>query len=153
MGRRRDMTDVRLKGFSLTELLIVVSVVAILLTLILPAYQLQLMATRRSLGGAALLETMMRQEQYFVDHKRYAEILTELAYPTHPYAIDAQGSIVDDVAENRIYLIELTTRVNAYTLFATPQLGQAADRDCGTLSLDSSGQKRATGGGQGRSCW
>ncbi len=41
----------------------------------------------------------------------------------------------------------------AYTLHAIPQLGQAADRLCGTLSLDSMGIKRATGGSATRECW
>ena len=147
------MSDRQEKGFSLIELLVVVSIVAVLLVLILPVYQRQLMDTRRYLGGAALLETMMRQEQYFLDHKRYAEILTELDYPTHPYAIDAQGAVVAELDENRIYLINLTTRLNAYTLFATPQLGQTADRACGTLSLNSTGEKSVSGDGRGRRCW
>tara|TARA_R110002072_G_scaffold5811_2_gene36132 strand:- start:14770 stop:15210 length:441 start_codon:yes stop_codon:yes gene_type:complete len=141
------------KGFSLIELLVVASLMVVLLSLMLPAYQRQLIDTRRTLGGAALLETMMRQEQYFLNHKRYAEMLTELAYPSHPYAIDARGNVVDGLAENRVYLINLTTRANAYTLSATPQFAQAADRDCGILSLDSSGRKRSSGEDRGRRCW
>jgi type IV pilus assembly protein PilE len=147
------MVNSNVRGFSLIEMLTVISLIVILLALVLPAYQRQLVDTRRSLGGAALLETMMRQEQYFFDHKRYAETLTELSYPTHPYAIDAHGSVVNDLAENRIYLINLTTQMNAYTLFAIPQLGQAIDKACGTLSLDSTGVKRFTGDGSGRRCW
>lgn len=147
------MADQPRKGFSLIELLVVITLVSTLLTLTLPAYQRQLRDTRRSLGGAALLETMMRQEQYFLDHKRYAETLTELSYPSNPYAVDARGSVVGERAENRVYLINLTTRTNAYTLFAAPQLSQEADHECGILSLDSSGAKRVSGDGPGWRCW
>ncbi|MEZ5503939.1 MAG: prepilin-type N-terminal cleavage/methylation domain-containing protein, partial [Halioglobus sp.] len=70
----------RVKGFTLPEVLVVVVIIAVLLALVLPSYQRQLLMTRRSLGGAALLEARMRQEQYFLDHKRYAEALTDLDY-------------------------------------------------------------------------
>jgi len=146
------MTSKRQAGVTLIELVIAICIMAILFTLTLPAYLRQLQDTRRSLGGAALLEVVMRQEQFFLDHKRYAESLTELSYPAHSYAIDAYGGVVSGQADNRIYLIELATRANAYTVIATPQLDQAADQSCGTLSLESNGVKHATGKGD-RSCW
>ncbi|MCB1706346.1 MAG: prepilin-type N-terminal cleavage/methylation domain-containing protein [Halioglobus sp.] len=147
------MGEARQHGFSLVELLVVTSLLVILLGLMLPAYQRQLIDTRRTLGGAALLEAMMRQEQYFLDHRRYAEVLTELDYPSHPYAIDGQGTVLHGHDKNRVYLINLATRATAYTLSATPQFAQAADGDCGVLSLDSSGVKRSSGEGRGRPCW
>jgi type IV pilus assembly protein PilE len=147
------MTHQRNKGVTLIELVVVICIVAILLTLILPSYLQQIRDTRRSLGSAALLEVMMRQEQFFLDHKRYADTLTDLAYPTHPFAIDAQGRVMPELSADRIYLIELTTRTYAYTIVATPQLDQALDHACGTLSLDSRGAKLATGEGDQQRCW
>ena len=147
------MTEQRKKGFTLIELVVVVCIVAILLVLTLPSYQRQLRNMRRSLGAAELLQVMMRQEQYFVDHKRYADTLTDLDFPGSPYAIDAQGNAGSALADDRIYLIELSLHEEAYTLRAIPQLGQSADRLCGTLSLDSMGIKRAAGGSATRECW
>ncbi len=141
------------RGFTLIELAVVVCIVAVLLMLALPAYQRQLWETRRYLGGAALLQVMVRQEQYFLENRRFAETLTELAYPEHPYAINSQGSAVSAQAQNRIYLIELSTRANAYTLSATPQLDQAGDDQCGTLRLSSIGVKQASGEGTDQTCW
>jgi type IV pilus assembly protein PilE len=147
------VTAQRKKGFTLIELVVAVCIVAILLTLSLPSYQRQLRNTRRSLGAAELLQVMMRQEQYFVDHKRYVDTLTDLGLPGSPYAIDAQGNAVSALARDRIYLIELAPYQDTYTLHAIPQLSQAMDRLCGTLSLDSMGIKRATGGSATRECW
>lgn len=147
------MTDSRNKGVTLVELVIVIAIVAILLMLVLPAYLGQLRDTRRSLGGAALVQVMMRQEQYFLSHKRYADTLTELAYPEQPFAIDPQGNVVSGRDENRIYLINLATRENAYTVLAIPQLSQAPDPACGTLSLDSTGVKLALSESGERRCW
>lgn len=148
-----DVTDARKRGFTLVELVVTVFIVAILIALTLPSYQQQLRNTRRSLGGAELLQVMMKQEQYFLDRKRYAGTLTDLGFPASPYAIDAQGNAVSAQAGDRIYLIGLTVQQDAYTLHATPQLSQAADRLCSTLSLDSKGVKRVTGGGAVRECW
>jgi type IV pilus assembly protein PilE len=141
------------KGFTLVEILVVVIIVALLLTLSLPAYQRQLRETRRSLGGAELLEVSTRQEQYFLDYKRYAETLTELDFPEDPYAISSQGDAVSIAADNRIYLISLSTLPYAYILQATPQLSQAADSLCGTLSINSKGRRGATGNGGIQECW
>jgi len=108
---------------------------------------------RRSLGAAELLQVMMRQEQYFVDRKQYADTLTDLDLPGSPYAIDAQGNAGSALAEDRIYLIELSVSQGAYTLHAIPQLSQAADHLCGNLRLESMGIKYAAGGSATRECW
>ncbi len=141
------------KGFTLIELIIVVSIVSMLLVLTLPSYQRQLINTRRSLGVAELLDVMIRQEQYFIDHKRYAETLSDLGFPASPYAIGPDGEEVSVLAESRVYLIDLTTSEYTYTLYAAPQLSQVEDRLCGILSLNSMGIKLATGDGPTPLCW
>ena len=147
------MSSVGYKGFTLIELIIVVSIASILLVLTLPSYQRQLINTRRSLGVAELLDVMIRQEQYFIDHKQYAETLSDLGFPASPYAIGPDGEAVSVQAERRVYLIDLTAGEYAYTLYAVPQLSQAEDRLCGILSLNSMGIKSATGDGAIRLCW
>jgi type IV pilus assembly protein PilE len=143
----------RRRGFTLLEILVVVAIVSLLMVLLVPSYQVQLHAMRRALACAALQEAMLRQEQFFLENKRYAERLIELDYPGHPYAIDREGSPVSDHAQDRTYLIELVTDGHSYMLSATPQLSQSADRACGTLSLDSAGTKRVSGDRAVRECW
>lgn len=147
------MAERQKRGFTLIELSIAVFIVALLMVLALPSYQRQLMNTRRSLGGAHLMQVMLRQQQYFLDHKQFAQTLTDLGYPTSPYAIDAAGNPVSVSAGDRVYLIELSLREDAYTLYATPQRSQTKDNLCGVLSLDFTGAKRVSGAGDARYCW
>lgn len=135
------------------ELTIVISIVSILLVLTLPSYQRQLINTRRSLAAAELLDIMIRQEEYFIDHKRYAQTLLDLGFTASPYAIDSGGEAVSVLAKDRVYIIDLTTDEYAYTLYAKPQLRQTEDQLCATLSLNSMGVRSATGDGLAKLCW
>ena len=147
------MSSMGYNGFTLIELIIVVSIVSTLLVLTLPSYQRQLINTRRSMGVAELLDVVIRQEQYFIDYKRYAETLSSLGFLTSPYAISPDVEEVSVLAKSRVYRIDLTTSEYAYTLYGVPQLSQVEDRLCGTLSLNSLGIKSATGDGPTSLCW
>lgn len=143
----------KLRGFTLIELMVVVVIVAILLMVALPSYQQQLRKTRRSLGRAELMEVMVRQEQFFLNHRQYAQALTALGYPASPYAIGTDGNDAPATTAGRIYLIDISTLAGSFTLYATPQLTQSRDVLCGTLSLTAVGVKGATGRGAAVECW
>lgn len=147
------MSRAQHKGFTLIELIVVISIVAILLLMTLPSYHRQLINIRRSLGGAELMNVMLRQEQYFIEHKRYAKNFLDLGFRASPYAIDSDGTEVSLMAKSRVYLIDLTTKKYSYTLYAKPQLSQVEDHLCATLTLNSLGIKSAMGAGPPLLCW
>ena len=140
-------------GFTLIEVMMVVVITALLLLIALPAYQQQLQKTRRSLARAELMEVLARQEQYFLNHRQYAPVLTDLGYPASPYAIDASGNDLAATAANRIYLIDLASLPSGFAMYAIPQLAQSGDRGCATLGLTSIGLKTASGKGFTEDCW
>jgi type IV pilus assembly protein PilE len=140
-------------GFTLIELMIVVAIVAVLLLVALPSYQGQLIKTRRSLAAAELMQVMTRQEQFFLNHRRYAELLTQLNYPGSPYAIDVEGNDRLAAAPDGLYLIGMSSVSNGYALYAEPRFGQSADRLCGTLTLSWLGLKSVSGSGSAADCW
>lgn len=143
----------RTAGFTLIELMIVVVIVAILLMVGLPAYQGQVLKTKRALGKAELQEVMSRQEQYFVNNRAYATSLADLGLD-NPYFIDADANNVASTSSLRIYQIALASATAlAYTVTATPQLGQAKDTLCGTLQITSTGVKSEGGSGTVDECW
>lgn len=137
-----------IKGFTLIEVMIVVVVVAILVAVALPSYQQQIIKTRRSLAAGELIKVQARQEQFFVNNKRYATDLTDLGYGAASYGIDSNGNPVAAAAANRIYVIQLAAGASAtaFTLEAVPQLAQAKDAHCETLVLTSLGVKSVSAG-------
>jgi type IV pilus assembly protein PilE len=62
----------RSTGFTLIELMITVTIVAILTSLALPAYQRYTIRAVRASGQQYLTDLAQRQEQYFIDARSYA---------------------------------------------------------------------------------
>ena len=58
------------RGFTLIEMMIVLVILGLLILVALPAYQQQILKTKRSLGKGELLEVLARQEQFFVNNKQ-----------------------------------------------------------------------------------
>jgi type IV pilus assembly protein PilE len=144
-------------GFSLIELMIVVTIVAILMGVMLPSYRTYVLKAKRSVGRAELLTALARQEQFFILNKQYASKLDQLGYGNNPYAINANGGRVALTENDRSYIISLldvapVSAPQAFSLRATPQLGQARDAQCGFLQLTSLGVKSAEGGSIA-DCW
>lgn len=130
-------------GFSLIELLVVLSIIATLVTLAYPSYQQYLIQSRRTDGQSALLDLATRMERYYAENNTYDA--APLSTPTSPgtwyqLSITAQ----DDVS---------------FSLQATPQGAQSADTICQSLTFNHTGEKGITSGpggeptGNGLACW
>lgn len=109
-------------GFSLTELMIVVALFAILSAVAIPTYKDHIVRSRRSDAMAELLELYNRQEQFFAARMRYATA-AELGAPFN----------------SRYYRIQLQLESStAYSLVATPLAGTSQSGD-GRLRINASG--------------
>ena len=143
-----------MRGFTLIEILLVVVIVAVLIMVALPAYQQQVIKTRRSIAKGELHSLLARQEQFFLNHKSYAKSLTSLGSSANPYAINDVGDEVATTSPERTYRISITSASTiAFVLAAEPQLGQASDWLCAKLTIDSTGVKTAGGTGILSDCW
>ncbi len=133
--------------------MMVVAIIAILVGIALPAYQNTIMRSNRAPAKGGLMDVTSRQEQYFMNNKSYSTNLANLGLPAS-YYIDDTGQQVTSADTKRIYQITLSaTASTSYTATAIPQLSQANDADCASLSLSSTGVRAESGTLTENECW
>jgi type IV pilus assembly protein PilE len=136
-------------GFTLTEMLCVLALAALLAAIAYPGYRHVVLKLRRSDGLAWLLHVQLAQERHRANHASYAT-LAELGLPT----LSPKGHYALAVA---------AAGPSGYQLLATAQGPQASDTPCQVLKLTvsggdtthSSGADALTGNpaGENRRCW
>jgi type IV pilus assembly protein PilE len=129
------------------ELLVVLVIISILSVVAYPAYTQFTVKAKRSAAHAMLTQVADRQQQFFMDNKRYATDLTELNFPADPFVISDEGHFVDATEPRGIYRIDIAdVAASAYTISAEPVNVQAQkDTKCGTLTYSHTGTKGASG--------
>ena len=151
MQRRRPAGDADQRGFTLIEVMIVVILIAVLLGIALPSYQETMNKGRRSDAKAALKDAVNRQEQYMLDHSRYA----------HATELDDLGFELPAESEEGYYAIaRVETEECAddedlcFVMRATPKAGgpQAKDGKCTSFTIENTGERSATGSNS-EECW
>lgn len=129
------------RGFSLIELLTVVTIVAILAAFAIPGYQRHVIRTKRSGAKTALVEDMQFLERMRTESNRYDQ--NGAGVPIDDTNLPVSQSPKDGTAD---YTITVgTPTATTFTLTATPVSTLALKDDCGTLTLNQQGTKGAAG--------
>lgn len=118
------------KGFNFIELMIVVTIIGILASVAIPAYQKNVIKSARGDGMTALLEVMRAEENFFANEFTYTTNLAELSISN---SLSSAGKY--KISAGACGSEALTACVR---LTATAQGGQASD---GNLTLDSRGNR------------
>jgi type IV pilus assembly protein PilE len=142
------------KGFTLVELMVVVSIVAVLATIALPSYNGYVTKTNRSVAKAKLLDASSRMELYFLNNKTYDTTdMTKLGYVNDPLHVNNEGSTADP--DRSIYQLDVKSSTAAsYTLAAVAENRQAADVLCTELTLNSQGNRASVDADDNETdCW
>lgn len=130
-------------GFTILELMTVLVIAAILFFVALPGYQYAVLKSGRAAARGILLNVMTRQEEYFINNKRYAVALADLGLP-EPFYIDRQAEAVGQA--RAAYRVDLAIENEVFVgVAAAPRNRQAQDEDCMTFSLSRTGIRGVSG--------
>ena len=145
-------TRARASGFTLVELMVVLLIISILAAIGYPAYGQYVVRSNRKAASSALYRIADMQEQFFLDNKAYAADLSTLGYADDLLGLDRDGQFTESDADDAIYTLTMTESGDTtYQVDAEPVGAQADRDDCGTLTLDDSGNRGADG--DVSTCW
>jgi type IV pilus assembly protein PilE len=145
MPHPADPCHTRACGFSLPELLIVITLLGILAGIGYPVYTEQLRQSRRTEGMGALLELAVRLEGYYADHGTYRGA----------WLGRGNGAVFPALSAGGHYRLGIDTQsATGYTISATPtrRAGQHHDR-CGRFLLTSLGVRSVSNASRFDRCW
>ena len=137
-------------GFTLIELMIVVTVMAIIAAVAIPSYRNYNMRANRSQAAQVMLSIQNREEQYILDARAYSNILGSgtggLNIAQDSWTCTASPSTAG--CSNNFYTVTVALVAGpppTYTITAVPRAGsyQASD---GTLTLTSVGTRSRSAG-------
>ena len=135
------MRNVRIRGFTLIELMAGMVIVAILVSLALPSFRDTLRKSRRSDAMDSILNIHLSQERYRVNNATYGT-LVQLGKTDPLVSADGHYSLT----------ITVNTATN-YTIVAAAQGDQATD-SCGDFTLTfTAGVITKTADGDDAICW
>ena len=120
-------------GFTLIELMITVTVVAILAAIAIPSYRQYIIRGNRSAAESVMMDLANREQQFLLANRSYAD----------KTALAANGySLPSDVGQNYNWAVTAGVDVSSgapiFTITFTPINGQSSDA---TLTLDNQGTK------------
>ena len=121
-------------GFSLLELLCVMTVIGLLSAFAMPVYQSAQARSQRQLAKLALMKSAQWLEQMATSIGSYPTSLPPTVWQTPELK----------------YRLDLVSQGQSYVLTATPISLQAND-ECGALTLNQAGQRNAQG--ESSNCW
>ena len=137
-------------GFTLIELMIVITIIGILSAIAVPSYNNYVLRAKRSEGRSAIMDAAARQERVYSDNNQYTSTLG-----TGGLAIsDPSGCSATGVQSETCKYTLTTAATNSNQAFTVTAAPTFTDADCGSFRVNQAGTKEIVGGTDTvRNCW
>jgi type IV pilus assembly protein PilE len=135
-------------GFSLLELLAVLTIIGVLYAMVMPQYRQHVLRSNRSEGQALLVDAAARQARYYAQHQQHITATSALGELQLPAADHGEVR-----STNGLYRLTSEPGDGGYQLRAEPLGAQRSDTACATLLLDGIGRTGTTGTVSALECW
>lgn len=137
------------RGFTLVEMLIVISIISILAAIAYPSYRSQVLKTQRTEAKTALADTAQRLERCYTQFNVY----NDTDDCTIASTLSPAGTGSFDTEEGHYTITATTLGASSFTLQATRKDGD--DSRCGNFVLNHLGQRGSKGtiGSDPNDCW
>lgn len=122
----------RQRGFTLSEVMVVAAILAILTAIAVPMYTGQVQKGRRADAMAAINESAQALERFYTLNNTYVGYALRPVEQRSPRT----GAVI-------YYDIALVSTAQTYTITATPR----STDSCGALAIDNLGNRTASGSG------
>lgn len=137
------MTRKRSGGFTLVELMITVTIVAILAAIAYPSYSSYVIRASREAVKSELLQLAAQQEKIYLNSSAYAISATTAYNGTSSGGLGRTSGLSAD-SKYTFSITPQTAGTQTYTLTATPVTPSSQAGD-GNISIDSAGTRSGTG--------
>ncbi len=129
-------------GFTLIELMVVVAIVAILAAVAYPSYTQHVLASKRGLAKAEMVEYAQRAERHHTLNN---------SYTSFTFSETGSRTVNSPRTGTAAYTVTIAPAASTFVITATPAGPQARDK-CGTLTVNQANQK-TPGTVSGVTCW
>ena len=140
-------------GFTLVELMVVVTIAAILLSIAIPAYTAQVRKSRRTDAKTAVMDLAGREERFFSTNTTYTSDPVNLGYVA---GLPTGAAFGQQTVGNGYYQITVAATTTTFTVTATAfSTDQLKDTSCRTFAVDQTGNRTSSDSSAAASttCW
>lgn len=141
----------RSRGFTLIELMITVSIVAILASVAYPSYQGFVLKSKRAEARTALIDLLQQQERFMTQRNTYSNPVIPPGSTTVPFK-----TFAGDSREGTPYLLGTAVCGSGAALnicVRVRAVPQHSDPEAGEIWAESTGGRGCTGTRQPAVCW
>lgn len=131
----------KLKGFSLIELMVVIAIIALLAAYAVPSYRQYVIESKRTVAHNKILEIAGAFEKFYANTNGYPDGLTGGG--------DSLSLSADFLAEEDYSFSVDATDAGGWVITATAKGSQSTDSKCPTITFNNLGQK----GPANTECW